>query len=451
MGRRAERMSALEASFLALERPGLPMHVSAVVLIEAPSHRQPPLTLDDIHHLVASRLSRVPRFRQRVRTKPLGLARAEWLQVARTDLSGHLFHHRLPAPGRTSQLAALCGRIQEELLPRDRPLWQMHLVDGLEGGRQALIVKTHHSITDGIGGLELAAALLEPPRARARRSSKTLPIPHFATATASPNAWLQGLVGVAFTAASGPIALASPFNGWVGAHRAFAMATLSMERVREVKGRLGVSVDDVLLERDAGGLHRNVQHGRISAPRAMRAMFPASARPAPRKPQAGNHVTTVFVDLPLDSGDLSTCARKIAVSKALLKTVHAGLGMTMLIETAGRLPAPLHEAVVRVVGNLPVANLVLSDVPGPAEPQFLLGRRIVASYPMIPLPGMVGVSIAAISMGGTMGVGVISDPRLLPNPARLARAIEQAFESFKPAARHAEPGSAVHPRARRAA
>jgi hypothetical protein len=447
----AERLSALEASFLALERPGLPMHVAGVVLLDAPPHHGRPVAIDDLRRLIASRLSRLPRFRQRVHFARLGLARAEWVPVARLDLASHLFQHRLPAPGRRSQLVALCAQIQEVPLPRDRPLWQMHLIDGLQGHRQALVIKAHHAITDGIGGMQLAETLFEHGPSSPRPVKKSLPDLRFACATSSANGWLQGLMGVAFTVAGGPIALASPFNGRVGDRRVFAMATLSMDKVRRLRHQLGVSVDDVFLATVAGGLHRYFERSGRVAPRAMRAMLPASTRQASRKLQAGNHVTPVFVDLPLDSGDLSTCARRIAVSKAVLRTVHAGLGASMLIEAAGWLPAPLHTAVVRVAGGLPVANLVLSDVPGPLQPRYLLGRPIVACYPMLPLSGAVGVSIAAISIGATMGVGVIADPRLLPHPDRLAIAIEQTITSFEPGRPLAQPRRAARGRALRAA
>jgi hypothetical protein len=431
-------LTALEASFLALERPGLPMHVAAVVLLEAgPGER--PLTLDDVRRLIASRLSRLPRFRERVRFAPFGLTPPEWIPVARPDLSRHVFEHTLRAPGRRTQLLSLCARIQQKALPRDLPLWQVHLIDGLDDGRQALVVKTHHAITDGVGAMELASVILEQGKPGPHTLRKNIPAVHFASEDPSPSAWLEALVGVAFTAASGPIALASPFNAPVGPLRTFAMATLPMDTIRRVKQDVGVSVDDILIAAVARGLQRYFRRGGFAAPRAMRAMVPASTRLPSRKASGGNHITTVFIDLPLDTRDLAACARRISISKAVLKTVHAGLGMSLLIEAAGRLPSPLHNAVVRLVGNLPAANLVLSDVPGPLEPRFFLGRRVVACYPMLPLPGAVGVSIAAVSMGGAMGIGITADPNLLPNPARLARAIEQEVDAFEATLPRTEP------------
>lgn len=426
----SKRLSALEASFLALERPGLPMHVAAVVILDSGAGSGSALTVDALQRLVRSRLSRLTRFRQRARFTPFGLTRPEWERVPHLDMSQHLFHHQLPSRAGNQDLFDLCGQIQEELLPRDRPLWQMHLIDGLPGQRQALVVKTHHAMTDGIGGIELAEVLLEPVQ-KGRRTARRRPLAtRFASATHTSSSWLEALVGVAFTWASGPIALASPFNGRVGAQRVFATATLSMAEIRRVKEHLGVSVDDVLLASVAIGMRRYFRRHRLSAPSAMRAMVPASTRPLSTRRRCGNHVTSVFIDLPLDTPDLPACARRIATSKAVLKTVHAGAGMAILVELAGWLPAPLHDAVTRIAGGLPFANLVLSDVPGVPEPRFLLGHRVLASYPMIPLPGRVGVSIAAISQGGTMGVGVTADPTYLADPARLGQAIEQALASF---------------------
>ena len=428
---RAQRLSAIEASFLALERPGLPMHVAAVVMLDAAPGRGGRLTVDALQRLVGSRLSRLPRFRQRARFVPFGLARPEWVPAPHLDLTQHVFHHQLPARADRHDLFDLCGQIQEELLPRDRPLWQMHLIDGLPSRRQALVVKTHHAITDGIGGIELAEVLLEPSQSGQRKPRRQPLVARFASATRAPTSWLEALRGVAFTAASGPIALASPFNGRVGAQRVFATATLSMAQVRRVKEHLGVSVDDVLLAAVAIGIRSYFRRHRLSAPRAMRAMVPASTRPTSTKPWRGNHVTSIFIDLPLDTPHLPACARRIAISKAVLKTLHAGAGMAMLIEAAGWLPAPVHDTVVRIAGALPFANLVLSDVPGVPESRFLLGHQVLASYPMIPLPGRVGVSIAAISQGGTMGIGVTADPTFLSDPAHLGKAIEQALSSFE--------------------
>jgi WS/DGAT/MGAT family acyltransferase len=416
-------MEALEAAFLALERPGLPMHVAGVVVLDG----RDPITLPELRRLVASRLRRLPRFLDIVKFSPMDATRASWAPVERIDLDAHLFHHRLPQPGRNAQLNALCGRIHERLLPRDRPLWEMHLVDGLEGGGQAVVIKTHHSITDGIAGIELARVLFD--RAPGAKPATWVQPTRFAGG--GGGAWLlkglQSLMGVAFTAAGGPIALNGPFNGDVGAGRAFATAVLPMDAIRRIKRSCGGSVDDVVLAVVASGLRDYLDAVRYpDIPVALRAMVPVSTGPAAAS-TLGNHVTTVFVDLPLGTAGLPELVRIIATQKLQRRGAHEAAGMSMLIEAAGWLPNPLHQAVVRVVGGMHYANLVMSDVPGPDEPMYLLGNRIIACYPMIPLPPGVGLSIATVSMSGVMSVGVVADPGLVPDVARLARSIERVI------------------------
>lgn len=420
-----DRLTTLEASFLALERRGLPMHVAGLVVFE-PTGRRRRITAAELTAFITPRLRGLPALQKRVALAPLGLARAEWVPVERVNLKGHVYRHHLAAPGSRRQLEELCGLIHEGLLPRDRPLWQIHLIDGLEGGRQALLVKVHHAVIDGIGGLQLARSLLDRrrrPRLAARGTRRVR------VRKAGKADWHEGLEGMAHVVADGPLALPGPFNGWVGSRRAFAIANLSMDDVHLVKARLGVSSDDVLLTAVAGGLQSYFRESRVRAPKSMRAMVPASTRGAGMA-KTGVHVTSIFIDLPLDSSSLPDRARKISVSKAVLKSAHAGIGFAMLADLAGNLPASLHESLVRFAGRMPFANLVMSDVPGPLEQQVFLGRQIEAGYPLLPLPARVGVAIAAIRVGATMGIGITADPRHLHDASRLARSIERAMSAL---------------------
>ncbi|HEY4914603.1 MAG TPA: wax ester/triacylglycerol synthase family O-acyltransferase [Candidatus Dormibacteraeota bacterium] len=426
-------LTALEASFLAIERPGLPMHVAGVVVFDASSSAGGPLTLWDLRRLVKSRLLRLPKFRQCVTPGWLGLLRPRWSEVAALNVNAHLFHHRLGSRGTTPHLADLCASIHEELLPRDRPLWQMHLIDGLGGGRQALIVKTHHCMTDGIAGIQIAEALFDQTLPRRQLKHPGLPPLRFAEHGGPTVIGLaQALLGVAFTAAGGPLALMGPFNGRVGGERAFATATFPIGVIRQLKRRLGGSVDDVLLAVVAAGIARQLTRQRYpDMPHALRAMLPVSTRPSADGSQLGNQVSAVFIDLPLDTSDLPTLVRRIATAKSNLRSAHAAAGMSMLIEAAGLLPSPLHSVVARLASSLPAFNLVVSDVPGPDEPLFILGRRILAAYPMIPLSGSAGLSVAVVSLAGQIGVGIVADPNLVPSPQRLAAEMEAVVRGFE--------------------
>ena len=399
------------------------MHVAGVIVFESADR---PVTMRELRRHVAARLRRLPRFEQRVRPSWMGLGRPEWEDVRSVDIDAHLVPHRLRAPGGPAQLDDLCARIHEEPLPRDRPLWQVHLIDGVAGGRQALVIKTHHAITDGIAGIKIAEAMFDRVGPARWPADGGLPALHFSTSAGATMMGLaQGVLGLAYTVAGGPIAAPTSFNGIVGAHRAFGHVGVPMDAVRGLKRRFGGSVDDVLLALVAAGIVRTQD----SPPPAMRAMLPVSTRPAADGRRLGNQVTAVFVDLPLDTTELGVLVRRIAASKSVLRNTHAAAGMSMLIQAAGLLPHPLHRSLVRLAAAIPAANLVLSDVPGPDDPLVFLGRPIVAGYPMIPLPAAVGLSVAAISMGGQMGIGIVSDPRLVPKPQRLAAAIGAAVKA----------------------
>jgi diacylglycerol O-acyltransferase / wax synthase len=407
-------MTTLERSFLALEHEGMPMHVGAVMVLQGE-----PVTIDELRHVVRARVSRLPKFRQLAMT---GLVRSAWQPVKHLDLSRHLFQHTLQSPQPPEGLFDLCAQIHGVRLGRDEPLWQMHLIDGLSDGRQALLVKTHHAITDGIGGVEVAHLLFD---LTAGRSNHVSPARFCGEPAASAGAALQGLFGLGYTAAGGPIAIQGPFNGHVGPDRSFGAAFLNMSALKAIKHVLGASVDDVVLAVVASGLRRYLHEiGYPNVPRALRAMVPVSTR-APGQPVAlGNGVTAVFVDLPLDCDDVGGLARRIATTKSTLRSSHAAAGGSMLIEAAGILPNVLHSVVLGLAGSVPFANLVVSDVPGPPEQVFLLGRRMQVCYPMMPLATSVGLSIATMSIGGVMGVGVTADPGLVPDVQRIANAIE---------------------------
>lgn len=422
----AQPLTALEASFVGLERPGLPMHIAAVLVLE-PDPKLGPVSMRDLRRHVASRVRWLPRFTQRIVQDGLRL-RPRWTDARPLDLEAHLFRHVLRPGAGEAEVARLCGELHGDPLPRNRPLWQMHLIDG--GPRQVLMVKLHHSIADGVGGMYIAETLFDRAAPAPRRPAA----PHLAppTLSAPPAISLaQALTGAVFTLAGGPVALPSRYNLVVGGERVVAFAALPMEDIAALKRRLGGSVDDVLLALVAAALRRI---GPATMP--LRAMVPVSTWAPGRTGSTGNHVTAMFVDLPQDTSDLATLVGRIAASKSLLRSAHAATGMSMLVEAVGFLPSPLHRAVVRASTSLPFANVIVSDTPGSPEPLALLGRRIIACHPLIPLSRTVGLSIAAISMGGVMGLGVVADPRALARPERLAGAIAR---ELRPPARRVAP------------
>lgn len=412
------RLSTLEASFIALERPGLPIHVGGLLLLDGGK----PVGLPQLRRIIASRIRPFPKFQERVGAAPLGLTRAQWVPVQRQALGAHVFDHRLRAPGSSRQLQALAGRIHQHPLDRSRPLWEVHLIDGLEGGRQAVMVKLHHAMADGIAAIALAERVAEDPANRRKRAHGRRPV----VGDCTPGSTLQRLLGIASTAAAGPIAAAGPFNGPVGAERAFVAATIPMATIRQAKRVLGGTVDDVVLTVVSAALRSYLLDVRYpDIPRTLRAMIPVSTRGSSRSIDLDNRITSVFIDLPLNAEEFPQRLRRIAGLKSGARGAHAGPGASFVIEAIGALPNPVHEAVVRTAAGFNFAHLIVSDIPGPGEPLHMFGRRVVAAYPLMPLAPTVGLAIAALSVGETMGVGVTADPGLVPEPRLIARSIER--------------------------
>ncbi|HET9780884.1 MAG TPA: wax ester/triacylglycerol synthase domain-containing protein [Candidatus Dormibacteraeota bacterium] len=407
---RAESMTAAEAAFLEFEREGLPMHVAGITVLDATE----PVTMDELRRAVATRLRGLPRLHQ--------TAHSRWTPAGRIDFTAHVFHHQL---AHASQFHPVCAQIHQAPLDRGRPLWEVHLIDGLAHHQQALVIKTHHAIGDGLAGMKIAEALFDRSETTFAQSAPELRFVH--NGSRATVAVLQDLVGLAFTASSGPLAAEGPFNGRVGSERAFAAAALDIDRVRVLKQQLGGSVDDVIVAIVSVGLRRYLENvGYPTIPAALRAMLPVSTQAFMPGAHLGNHVSAVFIDLPMQVDGLATLVRHIAAAKAVVRTAHAAAGGAVAVEAVGRLPRPLRAAVLRTVSELPFANLVISDIPGPDRPQHFLGRNVIACYPMMPLGGNVGLSIAAVGMGHVIGVGVTADPGIVPDVRRLAKAIETA-------------------------
>lgn len=421
-----EQLGVLDRGFVAVERPGLPMHVGGLAVLDPASRAGGPIRPAELRRRLRARLGDLPRLRDRLDRAPLDLTGPVWVPDARFDVARHVECWTLPPGGGRLELLQLAGELHARALPRDRPLWRVALIDGLAGGRQALLTTTHHAITDGIAGVEVARAIFDrPPRSPAGAAAAN---GHFfgtgAGRSVSTRA-LQAVAGAARYLAGGPVAVPGPFNGPVGPRRALATADLGLADAVTIKRRLGGSVDDVVLASIALALGAHLgRTGRDTEGLRLRALVPV-AIPAGGG-SLGNHVTATFLDLPLDQPPVR-CLHRIAADKAMHRAWHEPLGIRAALDVAGLAPAALSMPLTTLLSSLPVANLIVSDVPGPPEPMSLLGARMVAAYPLMPLSASIGLSIAVVTIGGAMGVGVTTDPDLVPGGDELAREIEEAF------------------------
>jgi diacylglycerol O-acyltransferase len=460
----AERLSALDASFLYLERPAMHMHVAALSVLDPSTRPDGRLRFEDVASAMAARLHLVPRFRQKVAMVPFGLGLPRWVDDPTFDLDFHLRRSALPSPGGRRELTDAVQRVLSRPLDRSKPLWELYVVEGLEGGHVATLMKVHHAVIDGLSGMHLAAALYDlspdPPTVSAPPSWEPEPEPSSrqlveaavrelathpldalgttaATALRSPALAALGVQAVAsgirsiFDMGARP---ASPYDVQIGPNRRFAIVEAPVQRFKDIKDALGGTVNDVVLAAVGGALYRQLRaRGERTRGRTMRAMVPMSVRAA-GDGAIGNRVAPAFVNLPV--GGMSPKRRLALVRESTrhLKDSMMALSADRIIALGAYAPGGLLAAATRLASRGPWFNLVISNIPGPQQPMYLAGARLVAAYPSMPLGENSALSIACTSLGGTMGFGFTGDWDGLPDLDSLTIALDESIAELAKAA-----------------
>lgn len=454
----ADRLSALDVSYLYMETDTTPMHVGSVAVFAQPTDG---FDYERLVALIRSRIERVPRFRQRVRAVPGRLANPVWVDDRRFDVTYHVRRSALPRPGGSEQLADLVARVMSRPLDRDRPLWEMYLVEGLSEGRFAVISKTHHAMVDGAAAIDIGQVLLEdhpfapPTRIRPvdawkpRREPTDLELAGTAalelatspkellggvrsalgdvSATATRvGGQLAGVLSAARTVARPPAA--SPLNTQTGTGRRYAMLEAKLEEMKQIKARHGGTINDVLLTVLAGGLRSwLLTRGEpLNLNTTVRAMVPVSIRPANAGgPVTGNHVAAFLCDLPVGEPDPLERLRRVRLEMDSLKDSGQMLGATALVGVASFTPPTLHALGARAVSELSrrVYNLVITNVPGPQFPLYAADAELLAAYPVVPMARGQAVSIGLTSYNGGVFFGILGDWDALPDIKVLADCI----------------------------
>lgn len=467
-----ERLSTLDATFLALEDPTTPMHVGAVVVLDAA-----PLALDhggvDFDRVCAyieGAIARVPRYRQRLAFGPSVLAavgQPVWVDDDRFNIHYHVRHTALPRPGDVRQLKRLAGRIFSQRLDRDRPLWEIWVVEGLDGDRVALITKVHHAMVDGMAGVGLMAALLKTsPDATVRPSPPWEPRPaprpaeliaaevrHRATGTRALWERVRGaasaggdLLGRARGAASALAdtlvegvtpASRTPLWGDLGPHRRFDIAHTDLADAKAIKASLGGKVNDVVLAAVTGGLRRFFARrgADLDAIDDFRAFVPVSVRKQDHHGKLGNRVSMMLAHLPIAEADLLARYAAVLGETARLKAdphqVQSGELFADLGDWTG---AGLIANTAKLVRHLRPYNIVVTNVPGPPFPLYLLGARMREVYPLVPLFGHGCVGVAIFSYAGGLFWGFNADWQAVPDLHDLVGDVEAELADLRAAA-----------------
>jgi diacylglycerol O-acyltransferase / wax synthase len=477
-----ERLSAMDSAFLLFEGPHSHMHIGGPAVFAAGplATTGRSVDIDRIRAYIDSRLHLVPRYRQRLAYLPIE-NQPVWVDDEHFHLPYHVRHTSLPRPGNDRQLKRLCGRIMSQPLDRQRPLWELWVVEGLAGGRFALVTKTHHCMVDGIGGVDLLMALLqtvptavieEPPAWRPR------PIPtqrqmlrggmmrrvrmSADLARGLRRAWREpqrarrhwgetlGAVWQTVSAGLQPRAQ-TPLDQPIGPHRRFDWLTLDLAEVKAIKNHLGGTVNDVALATVAGAVRRFLQQRHVDVDALQyRVAVPVSMRAADDQGTMGNRLSAWLIALPVHERNARRrLAHVCAITRGLKKSQQAR-GMEALVRLADWTGPFVLRLGVRFAAWIHPYNLIVTNVPGPQLPLYLLGAEMLAGYPQAPLFDNQALAVALLSYNGKLCWGVNADADRVPDLHLFIDATQASFDALRRAAVPAPPYHRQHaPRFRR--
>ncbi len=459
----SERVSSAESSFFYLESRATPQHVGLLAVFRLPAGG---LDYDRVIRLLDERISLAPRYRQKMRSVPGHIANPVWVDDPGFDITYHVRRSALPRPGGDAELLEFCARIQSRLLDRSRPLWEMYLVEGLPGDRVAIITKTHHSMVDGRGAVDLTEVLLDDsPDPRRVIEELWMPEPEPSGAAlltaaligmarrpgAAIDAIRLGVNDVRSTAGrlngilTGTVSAASalrrrapssPLTATVGQQRRIAVARTRLDDYRAVRRAHFTSVNDVVLATVAGALRAwLLQRGEIVTPMtSIRALVPVSVNDidsarAVDGESSASRIAGLLVDLPVGEPDpvrrLSLTAQSMSAHRRSGRAVAADA----LVALSGFAPPTLHALSARAAHGLArrMFNLVVTNVPGPQQPRYAAGARMTEMFPILPLGPGQAMSIGLISYDGGVFYGINGDRDAVPDVSVLAGLIEDSI------------------------
>ncbi len=460
-----DRLSSIDASFLTNETSNAHMHVGAVLIFEGP----PPVYDDFLAH-VESRLHLVPRFRQKLAFPPIETGRPFWVDDPHFHPAYHVRHSALPSPGSEEQLRNITGRIFSQALDRSKPLWELWLVQGLERGRFALVTKTHHALVDGVSGVDIATVLfdLKPVPEPTQPDRDWVPKPSPSSAELAARGVAEAaeapfkLTRRAMRAATNPTrsarraieageALAEvawnftnpapdvPLNTEIGSHRRFAWARAELDDFKRIKNALGGTVNDVVLAVVSGALRSWLRgRGVKTEGLELRALVPVSIRAKDERGELGNRIAAMRGPLPVYIDD--PVKRLDTVRRAMdgLKESKQALGAEVISRFNDFAPPTLLAQASRINFSTRLFNLIVTNVPGPQIPLYVLGRELQDVFPVAFLPENHALAIAIMSYNGGIDFGLLGDYDAMEDIDMLASGLSESLADLRAAAEAAE-------------
>ncbi len=453
-----DRLSAQDNTFLVGETPTAHMHIGGVSIYEISDLTTPLGGLDfaKLRAAVEGVLHRIPRYRQKLQWTPV-FGNPVWVDDPNFNLDYHLRHTSLPGPGSAAQLKALSSRVMAQQLDRERPLWEFWFVEGLEGGDHfAMITKIHHCMIDGKAGVDLVQTLLsikpekevlepEPYTPRRAPSSQELLRDELLRRGAMPFLALQSFqnfreetgnlreelglrvraLGELFGHALNPPS-ETPINGPLGPHRRFDWLSFPLEDVKALRRKASCTVNDVVLCTASGAFRRYLQLRNVEPSKLnFRAAAPVSMRSDAERGELGNRVSSWQVRLPIEVEEPIERLRIISELTRELKEKNHAIGIELMMNVAEWTPPVLLSLGAQAAGGQ--TNTIITNVPGPQFPLYLLGARLIDMFPMAPLLETMGMSTALFSYDGKINWGFVADYNQMPDLGSFAQAIEDAF------------------------
>ncbi len=461
--RHLDRLTPIDASFLHQEGPTSHMHVGGLTIVEGP-----PPSMEDFLEQIRRRLHLVPRYRHKLAHTALDSGRPVWIDDPNFNLEYHVRHTALPAPGDSEALRSLTARVFSQQLDRSKPLWEMWLIEGLTDNRFALISKTHHALIDGIAGIDLATVLFDlspdpPPLRHSGRAWQPHSEPGIAELVA---AGLRGAVRAGIELAEGALdalshpdhafarareaaegigeivwaglnpAPETPLNVNIGPHRRFVGVASRLEDFKLVKNAFGGTVNDVVLAVVAGALRSFlISRGVRTEGMELRALVPVSVRAEDEHHQGGNRIVAMRGPLPVYIADPAQRLHFVSDAMDGLKESKQALGAEVIAGVQNFAPPTILAQASRLNFSTRLFNLLVTNVPGPQFPLYVLGREMLEAYPVAFLPQHHGLAIAIMSYNGQMNFGLLGDFDALPDIDSIGQSIAEELATLVSLAR----------------
>jgi diacylglycerol O-acyltransferase len=446
------RLTPLDESFLAVESETAHMHVGWAALFGPPRGRTAP-SFEELRDHIASRLSHAPRYRQRLVEVPLGVNAPVWVDDEDFDVDRHVL--RWPSPNWDE----LVDSAMSAPLDRARPLWETWIAHGLDGGRIGVVGKAHHCMVDGLAAVELASLLLDPTPEVAKpqnelwrpepapggfkllatalldRAGQGFDLARLPLRLATRPGRLLRLIGASASAARALVHSVEPattdiaLNEPISPQRHLGRARRPLDDLNRIKRRFNASINDVVLAAAAGGVRRLLQR-RGETPVPLKAMVPVSVRDGDGTGALGNQISFVFVDLPCDEPDPVRRLRDVKMAMSKRKQAGEPEGASAVLKAFGYAPRTVQQVVSHMVASPRAFNLVVSNIPGPRQPLYMLGCELEEVYPVVPIADRHAVAIGVTTIRENSFFGVYADPETLPDADILAAGIDESIEEL---------------------